>query len=93
MYLVLKYTMAIKKTLNNSDKITLDINNGDLTALKEVIEKFKFKDEEAALRYSLYALLRTDTTGLVVEEEGKMFRLEPTSKVINLNTNGSKKED
>jgi predicted metalloprotease len=74
--------MSIKITQQQQGKISLEIDNGDLKALEEVIEKFDFKNEEAVLRYALYALLRSDIGGLLVEEDGKMFRLEPTSKVI-----------
>ena len=63
-------------------KIELTIDNGDLQALNQIIEKYNFKDDEAALRFALYVLLRSENNTVSVEEGGKKVNLVPSEKLI-----------
>jgi hypothetical protein len=79
--------MAITK-IPNSDgvpqdqKITLSIDNGDLKGLNEVIEQYDFKDEEAAIRFSLLVLLKAEDNAVWIKENGVPTRYVPTDKQL-----------
>lgn len=79
----------IVKNVNSTDtKINLEIDNGDLQALKESIEKFGFIDEQAALRFALFALLKAENNKLYVDEGEKRVIITPSA--TSLKTNESK---
>jgi len=73
--------MAITTTRNN-DGINLAINNGDLQAIEEVIEKYHFKDEESLFRFALAALLRSETNGVYIEENNNKIFVQPSEKLL-----------
>jgi len=72
----------IKKTDSPPEQTELSINNGDLQALNEVLEKFGFADEQAALRYALFALLKAEKNVLYVDQGEKIVRLAPTNTIV-----------
>lgn len=76
--------MAIqKKAIEGETKISLEMDNGDLQALKAVITKYNFKDEEAALRFALFVLLNAEKNVVYVDEGEKKVALSPAQKLIN----------
>lgn len=71
--------MAIAKDPNSTEnQIKLTIDNGDLQGLKEAIDKFHFIDEQAALRFALFALLKAEKNVLYVDEGDKKVVLAPS---------------
>lgn len=66
-------------------KYKLIVDNGDLQALSEVIEKFNFIDEQAALRFALYVLLKAEKNVVYVDQGDKTVVLTPTEQVIKKN--------
>lgn len=76
--------MAIIKrtTESTATKLVLDIDNGDLQALNEVIEKIRFIDEQATIRFALFALLKAEKNVLYVDQGDKLVVLTPSSTVI-----------
>jgi hypothetical protein len=85
--------MAIvtKPDSNDSEKI-LGINNGDLQALNEVVEKFDFADDQAALRFALFALLKAEKNVLYVDEGEKKVILTPSRASLKPSTPNAKQE-
>lgn len=76
--------MAIRKQANSTEVlVVLEFDNGDFQALKEVIAKFGFIDEQAALRFALFALLKAERNVLYVDEGEKKVVLTPSQQLIN----------
>lgn len=74
--------MIIKKPESNENSIILSFDNGDIKALKEAIDKFSFVDEQAALRFALFALLKAEKNVLYVDEGNKKVVLTPSQQLI-----------
>jgi hypothetical protein len=68
----------IKKSESTSEQIELSVNNGDLQALNEAIAKFGFVNEEAALRFGLYVLLKAEENAIYAKQGDKLVRITPT---------------
>ncbi|MFZ5391858.1 MAG: hypothetical protein ACOZAR_01555 [Patescibacteria group bacterium] len=78
--------MAIKKLPESTEKLMkLSIDNGDLQALKDVVDKFGFVDEQAMLRFALFALLKAEKNVLYVDEGEKKVVLTPSQQLIKQN--------
>ncbi len=75
--------MAIIKKPESTDALyNLSLDNGDLQALKEVIGKFNFLDEQSALRFALFALLKAEKNVLYVDQGDKKVTLTPAQQLI-----------
>lgn len=75
--------MAIIRDSSSTDsQFKLNVDNGDLQALKEVVDKFRFVDEQAALRFALFALLKAEKNVLYVDEGDKKVVLAPSRQSI-----------
>jgi hypothetical protein len=72
--------MAIKRLddLSDDEKVTLEINNGDNQILGEIVEQWKFKDKETALRFALAVLSKAKKRSVQVQNEaGEKITIEP----------------
>lgn len=67
--------MAVIST-KKDNKLVLEIDNGDLTKMEEVLRKWNFKDEQSFLRFSVSILLETEGKSLWIKANG-----EPTSVI------------
>ncbi|MDO8451328.1 MAG: hypothetical protein Q7S76_00480 [bacterium] len=78
--------MAIKFTEAKDEqgitKGTVSIDNGDLQALKDVMEQYHFIDEQALMRYALVALLRTSDNQLYVRDNGNIVAMKLAEGLI-----------
>ena len=79
--------MAIKLTNppegSDPDLLQLDINNGDLKALKNAVSSLGFKDEVSLLRYVLAVLSQSATRTLtVIDKDGKSIALNPSPTLL-----------
>lgn len=78
--------MAIQASNDNSSttdpKVILTVNNGDLSALKDVLTKTRFINEEAFLRYALVALLRAEDGRVYIKQNGEIVALRPDDSLI-----------
>lgn len=79
--------MAITKIpnldgINEDQQRMLKLDNGDLKGLREVIEKYGFKDEEAALRFALLVLLKAEDNAVWVVENDGPSRYVPTENLL-----------
>lgn len=71
--------MAVVTKVDNPEKLELEVNNGDLKALNEIIETWDFKDKESALRFAI-AVMKITKPGRLFQEEnnGTKSALLPT---------------
>lgn len=60
----------------------LEIDYGDLEALKTVMEQYNFVDQQALLRYALVALLRADDNKLYIKQAGSIVSLNVSEELI-----------
>ena len=68
------------KKLEN--KLILEIDNGDLTKLEEVIRRWNFKDEQSLLRFSVSLLLETEDKELWMKSEGRPIPIAPAKHSV-----------
>ena len=77
--------MALEVFDIKEDQIKVKVDYGDLKALKDVVKKWNFKDEGAALRFAFTALYLTEPGKLFKEnQEGDMLLLQPTEEYATL---------
>ncbi len=77
--------MAIQfKEQNTSGKLQaiITIDNGDLEALKTVMEQYSFINEEALLRYALVALLKSSDNNLYIRDNGNIVAMKIHESLI-----------
>lgn len=80
--------MAIVKIIETDNELTIKVENGDLVALKQVQDKWKFKDKESALRFALAVLVKAAEGGnkVMIEENGKPTSLIPGDSLLKKDT-------
>lgn len=77
--------MAIRTTYSGQGEerhVKIDIDNGDLEALTQVIKKYGFVDEQALIRYALVALLNTDDNNLYVKKGDRVAALKVNENLL-----------
>ena len=74
--------MAIKIVSDTDEALNIEINNGDLKALKEIVSKWRFKDKDSALRFAVAILSITDNGKLYQEKDGSKVPLEPVETLL-----------
>ncbi len=75
--------MSLKIIKDDSDNgtLTIELNNGDYKALNDIVEKWKFKDRENALRFGMAVLAVTERGTLCKEEASGNRKLIPTDDI------------
>jgi hypothetical protein len=76
--------MSVVTKYENDNKLFLEIDNGDLSNMQEVIKKWNFKDEQALWRFCLSLLLSTQDKTLWIKEEGERIRVTPANHNIRV---------
>lgn len=78
--------MAIRVTPDNSDpndpKMNLVINNGDLEGLNRIMNKYRFVDQQAALRFAMVTLLDAEDNKVYVRKGGVTTVLQPNDNLL-----------
>lgn len=74
--------MAIIITEETIDNLALEINNGDLRALNEIIETWGFKDKISALRFAIAILKLTKPESLAQLKDNNFRPLIPTQDLL-----------
>lgn len=75
--------MGIKLLSSDEKKISFEVENGDMTALRKVMDKWKFADEASAIRFAIATLYITEKGTLYKKEEnGSYSLLEPVHKEV-----------
>lgn len=63
-------------------KGTINIDNGDLQALKDIMEQYHFINQEALLRYALVALLKASDNKLYIKQNGGISSMTIADNLI-----------
>ena len=83
--------MAITRRADqsNNDQLNLDINNGDLAALRAVQSKFNLASEEAVLRFALAVFVQAKNDTIYIEDlTGTKTGLQPSDQLRRINQDG-----
>jgi hypothetical protein len=72
------------KNDNNAPALDLSIANGDLNALKAVVKKWRFKNEESALRFAIAILTKSEKGVLSISGEAVF----PTNQLLKDDEDG-----
>lgn len=76
--------MAIirKAQETTTEKLSLEINNGDFKALQAIKTKMNLADEEAVLRFALAVLTQSKTDTLYIDDDtGARVGLQPSDSL------------
>lgn len=84
----------IKKSEDNvNGSRTVEINNGDLKALADIINRWEFKDVESALRYAIAVLTIAQDKKLFYEkDDGEKVTIEPADSLKREQPDGTAKK-
>lgn len=67
----------------STNELILAVNNGDLDALRDAMNRFGFKDEESVLRYALAVLTKSATRSLaIIDQNGVRVNLNPAADLL-----------
>lgn len=61
---------------------TITIDNGDLEALKNVMESYGFVDQQALLRYALVSLLTSSDNQLYIRKDGNIVAMKIADTLV-----------
>lgn len=73
--------MAVKSK-KEGNKLILEIDNGDLVKLDEVMEKWSFKDYQSLLRFSISVLILSENKSISIKLEGRQQDITPASDLL-----------
>jgi hypothetical protein len=75
--------MAVREiATDEKEKLCLEIDNGKLYSIKEVIKKWNFKDIQSFLRFSVSLLLKTERSVLYIDVNGTPERRIPAKHLL-----------
>ena len=74
--------MAVKSTIKIPGNLILEIDNGDLTKLNEVIEKWAFKDYQSFMRFAVSVFLLNEEKSIGIKLDGIKKEVTPSSDLI-----------
>lgn len=74
--------MAINKIEDNNEKLVVELNNGDLRVLKDIVEKWDLKDKESGLRFGLAILNMSKLGTLFIEKDGRIQAYQPGDDIL-----------
>ena len=78
--------MAITYKDISGSEANITINNGDLEAMKQIMEEYGFVDQEALLRYALVALISASDNNLYIKNDsGNIVALKIAERLIKKN--------
>ena len=78
--------MAVKNR-EELNKLILEIDNGDLTNLNEVMKKYSFKDYQSLMRYCVSILLVNENKYVSITLNGIKTDIVPSPDFIKENKN------
>lgn len=76
--------MAVTPTRKNG-KLILEIDNGDLEKMEEVLKRWNFKDEQAFWRFSISLLIETEDKEIWIKTNGELTPIAPAKHSIKGN--------
>lgn len=73
--------MAVKAQ-EKDKKLMLDIDNGDLSKLNEVMDKWGFKDYQSFMRFAVSILLLNEEKSIGIKLDGIKQDITPSSDLL-----------
>ncbi|HDV5783367.1 TPA: hypothetical protein RJD83_000279 [Legionella pneumophila] len=73
--------MAVKSQ-EKEDKLILEIDNGDLSKLNDVMEKWGFKDYQSFMRFAVSILLLNEEKSVGIKLDGLKQDIAPASDLL-----------
>lgn len=70
------------KSKEESDKLILEIDNGDLSKLKDVMDKWSFKDYQSFMRFAVSIFLLSDDNSISIKADGIRQDFAPVSDLL-----------
>lgn len=67
---------------NGKSQATINIDNGDLQALKDVMEQYGFVNQEALIRYALVSLLNSTDNKLYIKNNDNIVAMKISESLI-----------
>ena len=65
-------------------RLSLSFDNGDLQALKNAIEQYNLKNEEALFRFALFILLQAENNNIFIEQNGLKKQVSPNPSSLKI---------
>lgn len=85
--------MSIKKiplSGGEVDKAQFVFDNGDLSAVEQIMAEWKFKDEESLLRFALAVLVKAKNNSITIKNDaGADQTLKPASDLLAQGTDAT----
>lgn len=69
--------MGVVAFSKENGRINLEVNQGDLTKMEQVLEEWNFKDIQSFWRFSISILLQTEEKKLWIQENGTPILIAP----------------
>ncbi len=76
--------MAITIKEESENNLILNIDNGDLVKLKEVLNKLSFKDYQSLIRFSISLLLLNEEDYITIKLDGEKKDMIPSKDLIKV---------
>ena len=73
--------MAVKAT-EEENKLILEIDNGEFSKIKEVLEKWSFKDYQCLLRFMISLLVVNESKSFRITVKGSPEDIVPAPELI-----------
>ncbi|MCK4592155.1 hypothetical protein KAT63_01800 [Candidatus Parcubacteria bacterium] len=70
------------KSIAELEGLLFNINNGDLSVLEKIKEKWKFKDKEGVFRFALAVMVQAENSTLYIQEKNEKKALIPGEGLI-----------
>lgn len=74
--------MSVKVKEESSNKLVLEFDNGDLNKMKDVIEKWGFKDHQSYLRFAVSVFLLNEARYIGIVENGIENHVAPIKDLL-----------
>lgn len=74
--------MATEVIIENNAGLLVEFNRGDLNALKEIKESWKFKNFESALRFGLAVLKMSSPDNLYINKDFSIQIINPADSLL-----------
>jgi hypothetical protein len=79
--------MAVKSKEENG-KLVLEIDNGELSKLKDVMKRWSFKDHQALMRFCISLLYLSEEQSVSIKMDGIQQPLAPSSDLLKRSGSG-----
>lgn len=74
--------MPVKVVGQEDNKLTIEIDNGDLEKLNQCLESWNFKDHQSLLRFSMSVLLLAENQDLWIRTDNDVEKIIPAKDYL-----------